>query len=93
MPEVAKNHSRVSNPRRLLRMPDVRERYPRCEASIYNDIKRGVFTPAIRLGPKCSAWPQQEVDAIIAARMAGKSDDEIRMLVEELLAQRKKAAA
>ena len=37
-------------------------------------------------------WLEHEINAIIAARVAGKSDDEIKVLVSELEAARKLAA-
>jgi prophage regulatory protein len=37
-------------------------------------------------------WPSEEVQALNAARIAGKSDEEIRALVVKLEAARKAAA-
>jgi prophage regulatory protein len=36
-------------------------------------------------------WPSPEVDALLSARIAGKSEDEIRALVDRLHAARKAA--
>ena len=44
------------------------------------------------LGANSVGWPEHEINAIIAARVAGKSDDEIKVLVSELEAARKLAA-
>ena len=77
---------------RLERLPSVLERYPRSKASFHSDVKSGLMIPAVRLGARCSAYPSHEVDAVIAARVAGKSDDEVRQLVAELVARRKEAA-
>lgn len=73
----------------VLRLPAVRQKYPRSRSSIYNDIDLGTFPPPIALGSNCVAWPENEVDAVIAARVAGKSDDEVRRLVKMLVAERK----
>jgi prophage regulatory protein len=54
----------------------------------YEDIKHGLFTRPVKIGPRASAWPAHEVAAINTARIAGKSDDEIRQLVVELEAAR-----
>jgi prophage regulatory protein len=46
----------------------------------------------ISLGPRCIGWPANEVAALNAARIAGKTDEEIRALVVKLEAARKSAA-
>jgi prophage regulatory protein len=40
------------------------------------------------LGPRCVGWPAHEVATLNAARIAGKTDNEIRVLVLELEAAR-----
>lgn len=71
----------------LLRMPDVRRASSLARPTIYRDIRRGTFPKPVKIGT-VSAWPEREVAAINAARIAGKSDDEIRVLVASLEAQR-----
>lgn len=61
--------------------------YP-SHASIYNNVKLGLFTVGVKIGQRSVGWPSQEVAAINAARIAGKSDDEIRQLVSRLHAKR-----
>jgi prophage regulatory protein len=43
------------------------------------------------MGVKASSWPEAEVEALIRARIAGKTDDEIRSLVAKLESARAKA--
>jgi prophage regulatory protein len=50
----------------------------------YADIQAGLFTRPIKIGKRASAWPAHEIYAINAARIAGKSEDEIKKLVAEL---------
>jgi prophage regulatory protein len=57
-------------------------------ASVYNLIREGLWTRAVRLGPRSVGWPSEEITAICKARIAGKSDDEIRALVDRLHSQR-----
>ena len=57
----------------------------------YSDIKSGLMTPPVRLGENSVAWPEHEIFAINAARIAGKSGAEIRELVCQLMAHRKQA--
>ena len=76
----------------ILRLPDVkRRRGHRADASVYNEIRAGLFTTGVAIGQRAKGWPDYEVDAINAARIAGKSDDEIRELVKALHAKRTQA--
>lgn len=69
----------------MLRMPAVlAETGYRSHSSIYNAIIRGLFTKPVRIGQRAVAWPSEEVHAINAARIAGKSEDEIREVVSHL---------
>lgn len=54
----------------------------------YLDVQNGLFTPPIKLGAKAIGWPQSEVATLNAARIAGKSNDQIRLLVQQLIAAR-----
>ena len=61
----------------------------RSRSSHYLDIKNGLFTTPVQIGARAVGWPSSEVEAINAARIAGKSNDEIRALVVQLEATRK----
>lgn len=77
----------------ILRIPAVKaEMGHRSDASIYNAIRAGVFTAGVAIGQRAKGWPDYEVKAINAARIAGKSDDEIRELVKILHAKRTESA-
>ncbi|AYB60225.1 AlpA family phage regulatory protein [Ralstonia solanacearum] len=76
----------------MLKRPEVAKRSARGQSTIHADIARGLFVRPVKVGAKSSAWPDFEVDAIINARIAGKTDDEIRVLVAKLEAARAKAA-
>lgn len=75
----------------LLRLPSVIGRYPKPISSFYEDVKGGLFTRGISLGKRSVAWPASEVDAIIAARVRGASDAEVRALVIHLHQERSKS--
>ncbi len=60
----------------------------RSHASIYNLIRDGLWTKPVRLSARAVGWPSEEITAICKARIAGKSDDEIRALVDRLHSQR-----
>jgi prophage regulatory protein len=76
----------IINP--LLRRPLVQQATGESRATIYRKIKNGLFTRPIEIGGTRVAWPANEVQAIINARIAGKSEEEIKALVIKLEAAR-----
>ena len=73
----------------ILRMPAVKaETGHRSHASIYNAIKNGTFTKPVPIGDRSVGWPDYEVRAINAARIAGQSEAQIKALVNRLHAKR-----
>lgn len=73
----------------ILRLPAVKAQsgYPR--STLYLRISQGLWTKPISLGTRAVGWPASEVAAINAARISGKTDEEIRDLVNKLEAARK----
>ena len=78
-------------PHIILRLPAVLQRRGKCRSSHYADVKAGLFVPPVKLGPRARGTPDDEVDALVAATIADKSDDEIRALVVKLVAARRAA--
>ena len=73
----------------ILRLPMVKGKAGhRSDASVYNAIRAGLFTSGVAIGQRAKGWPDYEVDALISARIAGASDDQIRELVTRLHAKR-----
>ena len=69
----------------ILRLPEVKRVLGhRADASVYNAIRAGLFTTGVAIGQRAKGWPDYEIQAIASARVAGKSDDEIRDLVKAL---------
>lgn len=82
---------------RFLRRPEVQERFGRVGAStIGNRVRAKLLTRPVPLcGSNASrapgaavGWPEHEIDEITAAVLAGKSDTELRLIVERLEADR-----
>jgi predicted DNA-binding transcriptional regulator AlpA len=73
---------------RFDRLPGVLERRSIGRTSHYNDIAAGTWTPPIHLG-RASCWPRHETDALLRARIASATDEQLRQLVRDLLEQRK----
>ncbi len=72
----------------LLRLPAVLGLRGIGRSTHYNDVTTGLFTRPVPLGPRSRGWPASEVNAINGARIAGKNDAQIRMLVKHLEAKR-----
>ena len=73
----------------ILRLPTVLRERGRSRSAHYLDIQQGLFTRPVQIGLRAVGWPAGELAAINAARIAGKSDEEIRALVLKLEADRK----
>ena len=76
----------------ILRLPAVKSESGYSRSTIYLRIAQGLWPKPVSLGARSVGWPSSEVASINAARIAGKSDDEIRTLVVKLEAARKAAA-
>lgn len=72
----------------LLRLPAVMSATGLTRSTLYLRIKQRLMTPPVKLGERVAAWPADEVEAINAARIAGKTTDQIRELVAQLEQQR-----
>lgn len=68
----------------MLRRPAVELATGKSRTTIYREAQNGLFVRSVFLGGNIVGWPQHEVEAINGARMAGKSDEDIRRLVNEL---------
>ena len=76
----------------IQRLPAVKSESGLSRSTIYLRITQGLWTKPVSLGARAVGWPSGDVAAINAARIAGKSDEEIRALVVKLEAARKSAA-
>lgn len=73
----------------ILRKPELKlETGWRSDASVSKAVRDGLLTKPVPLGPRSVGWPDNEVKAINAARIAGKSEADIRALVTRLHTQR-----
>lgn len=75
---------------RILRCDKTLDKTGDTRSPHYDKVAKGLFTRPIKIGgARAAGWPEHEVDAIIAARIRGESDAEIKTLVERLHAARK----
>ena len=70
------------------RLREVCKKRARSRSSHFLDIQEGLFPHPVKIGDRSSGWPNYETDAINAARIAGKTKNEIRALVKKLEAAR-----
>jgi prophage regulatory protein len=75
----------------MLRLPGVKTCMGLSRSTLYLRIEQGLLTKPVSLGGRSVGWPAAEVAAVNAARVAGKSDAEVRDLVVKLEAARKTA--
>ena len=68
----------------LLRLPTVKVESGLSRSTIYLRIAQGLWPRPVSLGARAVAWPADEVQALNAARIAGKGDGDIRKLVQRL---------
>ena len=73
----------------ILRQKQVEVQIGLPRSTMYLRIQEGTLTRPVKLGARAVGWPQNEIVAINIARIAGKSDEEIRLLVIQLEAARK----
>jgi len=76
----------------LIRRPKVEDKTGLKKSMLYDLMEKKEFPESIKIGERAVAWIESEIDAINAARMAGKSADEIRQLVKTLMAKRRQTA-
>lgn len=76
----------------LLRLPAVMGATGLARPTIYLRIKHGLFPRPVKLSERAIAWPESEIATINAARISGKSNDDIKALVVGLEANRANVA-
>ncbi len=72
----------------LLRIKVARSMSGDSHGGFYGKISSGLMVKPIKISARAAAIPAHEIEAIDAARIAGKSEDDIRKLVQRLHAQR-----
>ena len=73
----------------IIRPREARTRLGISNSTLYLAILDGTIPPPVRIAKRCTGWPESELDAVLAARIRGESDDAVRELIARLVAQRK----
>lgn len=64
----------VSSTRRLLRLPEVKQKLGLSRAGIYRLIAEGQFPRQVCIGPRTVAWCQDDLEAWIEQRIQGAAE-------------------
>ena len=75
-------------PLTILRRKQVEAETGYSRSTIYLRISQGLWTRPVSLGPRSVGWPAREVETLIAARIGGRTDAELRALVARLEIER-----
>tara|TARA_B100000745_G_scaffold182046_1_gene119257 strand:+ start:5699 stop:5974 length:276 start_codon:yes stop_codon:yes gene_type:complete len=78
----------ISSPLKYLRKKDVTELTAMGSTSLYYDVQAGYFPPPIAIGPRAAGYLEHEVQAVLAAKAAGYTPDQLKELVQQLIAKR-----
>jgi len=73
----------------IIKLSEILKIYPKSKSAIYLDIQNKTFPSQISLGSRSVGYILSEVNAVINARILGKSDLDIKALVVKLEKQRK----
>lgn len=92
-PRLRMSRSALETNMALLRIHRVLALTGLTRSPLYDQMGKGLFVKPVKIGPRAAAIPAHEVKALVDARIAGKSDAEIRALVEKLHADRATAGA
>lgn len=77
----------------IWRLPKALEETGKTRTPWYQDVARGLMTAPVKIGgARAAGWPSHEVEAVMAARIASASDEDIRCLVDRLHEARKSSA-
>lgn len=77
------------NEQRLYRIDEIMQLAGfKTKQTVYNWMRDEIFPRQFKWGERAVRWPANEVHAVIDARRAGKTTEEIRALVRQLHAER-----
>jgi prophage regulatory protein len=78
---------------RLIRRKNVCDRLDISDSTSRRAEAAGLLPPPVEYINSCKGWPEHEIDAIARAIIAGKTQDELRALVVQLVAARAEAVS
>jgi predicted DNA-binding transcriptional regulator AlpA len=83
------SHVLANPPSALLRPADLRELLSfKSLTTLWSQVKSKELPEPIKIGPRAVAWHAHEIQAIVAARAAGASTEDIQTLIPDIHAAR-----
>lgn len=79
------------NSPQIYRKPDIKAIFSFADSTLYLHVSQGILPKPISLSSRARGWPASEIDAIVAARIAGRTEDQIKALVITMTAARQNA--
>lgn len=73
----------------IVKLPSALDQFHLSKSTWYKQRKLGLVPPEISLGERSVGYLQHELYAVLSARIAGKSIEQIKELVRSLVVQRK----
>lgn len=58
------------------------------KSAFYNWVQKGLLPPPFKLGKRAAGWLEEEIEEIVALMVAGRTEEEIRARVKELVLKR-----
>lgn len=69
---------------RIIRLPEVQKRLGLSRTTIYGQVRGGLLPRPVSLGARAVGWSESAIGSVVAARVRGESDEQIKQLVSEL---------
>jgi len=74
----------------IVRKPEVLNQFGFSRSVLYDRINNGLMPPPISLGSRAVGYLQHELDAVMTYIIAGRPNNEIKLLIKNMLAERQK---
>ncbi|MFY0667311.1 MAG: AlpA family phage regulatory protein [Alteromonas stellipolaris] len=76
----------------IIRFDEAAKMVGKGRSTLWHEIKEGVFISPVSLGARSSGFIESEVQAMIAARAVGFTNEQIKDLISKLMLKRKETA-
>ena len=88
--QYSEDTMKSTNANYMWRLAQVEEAIGYKKSTIWQRVKDGLLPPPVRIGPGAVRWPSNEIHRIVAAQIAGQSQDVIAALVRQLVQDRQR---
>lgn len=79
---------KMPNVQTIVRRPYILNKTGWSKSTLYNRLKDGLFPAPISLGARAVGFVESECDKVIQAMIAGYSEQQLKDLVQDLVANR-----